>query len=163
MKKIPYVNRDKYLDTSGKIVAFYEREYYCFSNFSSFAVKWKGQLWPTSEHAYHGAKFLKTAPALAKKVLHTTSAHAALKLAYLHKNKYRKDWNEVKLAIMEDILRHKVKQHPYVLYKLKQTGNKLMVEDSFRDAYWGWGEKRDGENALGKIWMKIGEDIIRTK
>src|SRR3989344_4621562 len=34
--------RDPLLETSGKVIAFYEREYYCFSNFSSFAVEWRG-------------------------------------------------------------------------------------------------------------------------
>jgi len=45
MLKTKYQNRDPQLETSGKIIGFYEREFYCFSNFSSFAVKWKGKLW----------------------------------------------------------------------------------------------------------------------
>ncbi|MEA2092756.1 MAG: hypothetical protein U9P61_02195 [Patescibacteria group bacterium] len=42
---IKYQNRDSKLETSGEIVGFYEREFYCFSNFSSFAVEWKGKIW----------------------------------------------------------------------------------------------------------------------
>lgn len=38
-----YQNRDFQLDTSGQIVGFYEREFYVFSNFSSFEVEWKGR------------------------------------------------------------------------------------------------------------------------
>ena len=38
-------------------VLFYERYFYCFSNFSSFKVEWRGVLWMTSEHAYQAAHF----------------------------------------------------------------------------------------------------------
>ena len=150
-----YQNRDRHLTTSGKIVGFYEREFYCFSNFSSFAIRWKGCLWPTSEHAYQAAHFFKTAPKLADKIHKAKSAHEAFKLAGANKNKFPVDWDQQKFIIMEDILRHKLKQHPYVQYKLKQTGKRLLVEDSFRDRVWGWGQKKNGRNELGKIWMKI--------
>lgn len=153
-----YQNRDSRLTTSGKIVGFYEREFYCFSNFSSFAVRWKGKLWPTSEHAYQAAHFFKTAPKLADKIHKAVSAHEAFKLAKAHADKHPADWDQKKFSIMEDILRHKLKQHPYVQYKLKQTGRRPMVEDSFRDPVWGWGPKKNGRNELGKIWMKIRDE-----
>ncbi len=38
-------------------IGFYEREYYIFSNFSAFAIMWKGYFCMTSEHAYHTEKF----------------------------------------------------------------------------------------------------------
>lgn len=79
--KVTYQNRDPVLETSGKIVGCYEREFYCFSNFSSFAVRWKGRVWPTSEHAYQAAHFLKTAPKLAEKIYKAKSAHEAYKIA----------------------------------------------------------------------------------
>ena len=157
-----YQNRDKHLDTGGKIVGFYERDFYCFSNFSSFAVRWRGRLWPTAEHAYQAAHFFTTAPRLVDKIHKATSAHEAFKLSCTNKDKFPKDWDDKKLAIMEDIIRHKVKQHPYVIYKLMQTANRLIVEDSFRDAFWGWGIRKDGVNSLGKVWMKI-RDEIRKK
>lgn len=154
-----YQNRDKELDTTGKIVGFYEREFYCFSNFASFAVRWKGRLWPTSEHAYQAAKFLKTEPKLALKIWKAASSHEALKLATLYKTKRAKNWDEIKFSVMEDILRNKLKQHPYMKYKLHLTGKRLMVEDSFRDDCWGWGPKKNGQNALGKIWMKLRDEL----
>ncbi len=154
-----YQNRDKRLDTTGKIVGFYEREFYCFSNFASFAVRWKGKLWPTSEHAYQAAKFMRTAPRIALLISRATSSHDALKLATLHKDKRLSNWDEVKFDIMEDIVRHKIQQHPYVKYKLLQTGDRRMVEDSFRDDVWGWGTSKNGRNELGKIWMKLRTEL----
>ncbi|MFH1509712.1 MAG: NADAR family protein, partial [Candidatus Nealsonbacteria bacterium] len=133
MKKIKYQNRDSKLETSGKIVGFYEREYYTFSNFSSFSVKWKGKVWPTSEHAYQAAHFLKTAPDLANKIHKAKSAHEAYKLAKNNTDKTPENWHEIKTAVMEDIVRHKLKQNPYVMHKLIQTGNRYLVEDSPKD------------------------------
>jgi len=153
-------NRDPFLETSGKVIGFYEREFYVFSNFSSFAVKWKGRVWPTSEHAYQAAHFFKTAPALVEKIFCAKSAHEAFKLARVNADKAPKDWEEKKVAIMEDIVRHKLKQHPYVLHKLLQTGNKLLVEDSPKDDCWGWGADRKGRNELGKVWMKLRAEIL---
>jgi ribA/ribD-fused uncharacterized protein len=150
-----YQNRDSHLTISGKTVGFYEREFYCFSNFSSFAIQWKNRLWPTSEHAYQAAHFFETAPRLVDKIHKEKSAHEAFKLARANTDKFAADWDQRKFSIMEDILRHKLKQHSYVCYKLKQTGRRLIVEDSFRDAVWGRGPKKNGRNELGKLWMKI--------
>ena len=163
MPKTKYQNRDPQLETSGKIIGFYEREFYCFSNFSSFAVRWKGRLWQTSEHAYQASQFFKTAPKLVEKIFRAKSAHEAYKIANANEDKVPKNWEEKKVKIMEDIVRHKLKQNPYVMRKLLQTGKRKIVEDSPEDDYWGWGEKRDGKNELGKIWMRLRDEIYKAK
>ena len=38
--------------------------------------------------------------------------------------------------------------------------NKLIVEDSPKDDCWGWGPNKDGRNELGKIWMRLREEIM---
>ena len=43
--------------------------------------------------------------------------------------------------------------------KLLQSGDREIVEDSWRDSYWGWGEDRKGENMLGKLWMEVRKEI----
>jgi len=162
MKK-RYQNRDPDLETSGKVIGFYEREFYCFSNFSSFSVKWKGRVWPTSEHAYQASHFFKTAPVLAKKIYKAKSAHEAYKLAKANADKAPRNWDEIKIKVMEDIVRHKLKQHPYIMHKLIQTGKRQIVEDSPKDSFWGWGPKKNGRNELGKIWMKLRDEINPKK
>lgn len=160
MKKCDYQNRDPQLETSGKIVGFYEREFYCFSNFSSFQVKWKGKLWPTSEHAYQAAHFFENKPELSEKIFHVKSAHEAYKIAKANAGKVPANWNEIKVEIMENIVRKKLKQNPYVQHKLLQTGKRLIVEDSPKDDFWGWGPKKNGRNELGKIWMKLRSELV---
>lgn len=49
-------------------------------------------------------------------------------------------------------------QHPYVKKKLQQTGTRQIIENSWRDDFWGWGENKDGQNNLGKLWMQIRDE-----
>ena len=60
---------------------------------------------------------------------------------------------------MKDILKAKVFQHSYVRRKLVQTGDRELIEDSWRDSFWGWGPDKDGQNHLGKLWMEVREEL----
>jgi ribA/ribD-fused uncharacterized protein len=146
-------NRDKNLETTGKIIGFYEREFYCFSNFSSFAVDRRGREWPTSEHAYQAAHFVNTDEQLYDKIFNCRSAHEAYQLANENEDKEDPNFNNTKVQIMEEIVRLKLEQNPYIQKKLLQTDDLLIVEDSPKDNFWGWGPNHDGRNELGKIWM----------
>lgn len=148
------------LDTEQQIF-FYENDFYVFSNFSAFTIEWKGVLYPTSEQAYQSEKFEDAT--LKERVRTSRSAHEAFKLAIAEKDKQRKDWDDVKLRVMKDILRAKVAQHQYVRMKLVESGDKDLVEDSWRDAFWGWGQEKDGANHLGKLWMEVREEYRATQ
>ncbi len=138
-------------------VCFYEREFYPLSSFSSFMVEWKGVLYMTAEHAYHTEKFID--PEIIEKIKNTRSAHDAFKLAREYADKVRPDWFDIRVDVMEQIVRAKVAQHPYVKKKLLETGDREIVEDSWRDDFWGWGPNKDGQNQLGKIWMRVRSDL----
>jgi hypothetical protein len=146
------------LDTDTQVF-FYEQDCYVLSNFSSFQMKWHNIDFPTSEHAYHWEKFIRCAPEVAERVRFSESAHVAFKIAERNKGLRRKDWDAVKVEIMRRILRAKVEQHDYVRRKLLATGGRELIENSWRDDYWGWGEKRDGQNMLGKLWMEIRAEL----
>ena len=149
-------NRDPKLETSGEPIGFYEREFYVFSNFSSFQVRWRNRLWPTAEHAYQAAKFFGVDETIVKEIHRSRSAHKAFKLAKeVYLDQKPNDWMDRKVDIMEDICRHKLRQHKYVQRKLMQTGGRRLVEDSPQDDFWGWGPNRDGRNELGKVWMRL--------
>jgi hypothetical protein len=135
-------------------VFFYEQDFYVLSNFSAFTLRWKGLTFATSEQAYHWEKF-PDRPELRHFIHYAESAHAAFKLAEKHRHSRRPDWDQVKVPIMLDILREKANQHEYVRRKLLATGNRELIEDSWRDPYWGWGPSRDGFNMLGKLWMQV--------
>ena len=143
-------------------VFFYPKEFYVFDNFSSFQVEYDGYLWATSEHAYQAKKFKDSSSEVYEKIKHARSAHDAQKIANENKSTQNPDWDNVKKDTMKEILRRKINQHPYVLKKLLQTGPREIIEDSWRDATWGWGSNKDGQNLLGTIWMEL-RDEYSTK
>lgn len=151
------------LDTPER-VCFYEQDFYVLSNFSAFTIQWKGLRFDTSEAVYHWEKFNN--PDLTpyeRYVLDTIreapSTHVAFQIGQTEKRLRRKDWDDVKIEIMRDILRAKVEQHEYVRRKLLATGDRELVENSWRDDFWGWGPKRDGQNMLGKLWMEVRAEL----
>ena len=147
--------RDSQLTTTGEVIGFYEREFYVFSNFSSFQVEWKGRTWSTSEHAYQASHFFDTAPELVEKIFNARSAHDAFKIVQANADKAPDNWEDIKIDIMEDICMHKLQQHEYVQRKLLQTKDIPLIEDSPKDSFWGWGIDRNGRNELGKVWMRL--------
>lgn len=138
-------------------LGFYERRYYPFSNFSSFAVEWRGRVWMTSEHAYQAAKFFDEE--VIQLVFEARSAHDAKIVAHQHKDRVRPDWNEVKVPIMKEICRAKLSQHAFIEKRLRETTGRVIVEDSPRDSFWGWGPDRNGLNHLGKIYMELRDEL----
>lgn len=158
-------NMNHKLDTDTQVF-FYEQDYYVLSNFSAFTLRWKGTRFYTSEAAYHWEKFnypsVKHSVRLVKlrdAVRLAPSAHEAFKIAEKNAQYRNPDWDLIKLPVMADILRNKAAQHEYVRRKLLATGDRELIEDSWRDAYWGWGENKDGQNMLGKLWMEVREEL----
>ena len=157
------------LDTPER-VCFYEQDFYVLSNFSSFSIMWEKSpreglvRFDTSEAVYHWMKFKPNVPTmeqyrLMEEIRRAPSAHEAFKLAERNKHLRRPDWDDVKVDIMRDILRTKASQHEYVRRKLLATGDRELVENSWRDDFWGWGPNRDGKNMLGKLWMEIRAEL----
>ena len=138
-------------------VFFFGGKWGCFSNMSSFMVYWRGIDWNTSEHAYMAAKF--DDPLIVARIRYSRSGMEAKKLAEMYASKIVPDWDDKKLQIMEEIVRAKLAQHPFIQKKLRQTGALEMVEDSPTDSFWGRGPDWKGENHLGKIWMKLRDEL----
>lgn len=152
------------LDTETEVF-FYEQDFYVLSNFSAFSIKWQGRRFPTSEHAYHWEKFgllqrdLDTGVYIRDAILDAPSAHEAFKMAERWRGYRRTDWDEIKVNVMHGILRAKADQHEYVRRKLLATGDRTLIENSWRDDFWGWGPNRDGKNMLGTLWMRVRAEL----
>lgn len=145
------------MDQQREPVLFYEREFYPFSNFSSFAIDYKGHRWMTSEHAYHAEKF--TDPEIIQKIKDAPSAHECFRLSREYADHVRPEWWDERVAVMEKLMRIKLEQHEYVQKKLRETGDREIIEDSSKDSFWGWGPDQKGENQLGKVWMRLREEL----
>ena len=152
--------RDRWLrEKMDEVIGFYPREFYPFDNFSSFKVEWNGYLFASVEEAYQAASFMGSDEELVEKIKKSHFADEAQRIAYANRDKRREDWDDVKISIMEELLRLKIEQNPYVKKKLLQTEDYMIVEDSPKDDFWGWGPNRDGQNNLGKLWMKLREEL----
>lgn len=138
-----------------KKIFFYTPTFYCFDNFSSHQVRIWGKTFPTAEHAYQWKKFEHTHPDIAENILHAESPWRVKHISDKNKSKVKKNWEEIKVAMMKEIVIAKYSQHKDVQDKLMMTGTKIIVENSPTDNFWGIGEKGKGKNVLGKIWMMI--------
>ena len=78
--------------------------------------------------------------------------------------------SEQDLANMEMVLRLKLEQHPDLKQKLLDTGDETIIEDATRQkskskTFWGAilkDGKWVGENVMGKMWMKLREELKQS-
>ncbi|HSX28189.1 MAG TPA: NADAR family protein [Candidatus Saccharimonadales bacterium] len=139
-------------------IYFYDQWYDVLNNFSANAVEIDGVLYPTSEHAYQAAKC--TDPVGKHEILVAKSPLLAKEVSnQKYKSAKDPDWNTKKLSVMESILRSKLDQHQEVRNALMKSGDEEIAEDSPIDAFWGRGKDGNGENQLGKLWMKIRSEL----
>lgn len=142
-----------------KEIKFYECKYYMFSNFSAFGFFHDGRDWPTSEHAYQASKFKddylksviqsKSSPYDAKRIAHELA----------NEGKQKSNWDEIKIECMYSICSAKLAHHEIIREALLETEGKEIIETSPMDSFWGWGPNKDGRNELGKIWMRLRDDL----
>lgn len=137
-------------------IPHYETSYFLFSNFSSHAILYKGELYPTVEHAFQAQKFLDKK--IREDIRNATSSFVAFTLGRNSPGK-RSDWQEIKQNIMYDLLKAKVMQHDEVKEKLLKTGDEEIIEENPNDDYWGSGKEGNGENHMGKILMRVREGL----
>lgn len=126
------------------------------SNFYKSIVFFEGKVYQSSEHAYQAAKTLDDE----EREFVRRHSFKGLKEAGRSLNQ-RADWNEVKLKIMESILKDKFSRNHLIREMLRKTGKKHLEETNFwGDKFWGVCSKTgEGENNLGKILMKIRENL----
>jgi ribA/ribD-fused uncharacterized protein len=131
-------------------------EYRFLSNFWTAQVYFDGLCYPTVEHAYQAAKTLnldqrdvirqQITPGNAKKL------GAVVDM--------RSDWDDVKIDIMYELNKQKFFRDPDLRNALLQTSGRYIEETN----HWGetfWGVCNGvGQNNLGKILMKIREELI---
>lgn len=143
-------------------VSSFRGPYAFLSNFHPAPIAYGKVVWPTAEHMYQAAKStdrwerdqVRSAetPGQAKRM----GKHITL----------RKDWSDEKrLEIMETIVRMKFQQNPDLAQMLLDTEDMELVEgNNWNDRFWGmvWNANKvcwEGENHLGKILMKIREEL----
>ena len=138
-------------------------KYYFLSNFYSAPVTYDGITYQNNEAAFHSAKILSGREQFAN-----LDPSSAKKLG--RSVKLREDWEEVKDDIMYEICKSKFSQNLNLGKKLLATGDEYLEEGTtgWHDNYWGNCEcdkckNIEGKNTLGKILMRIREELISNE
>lgn len=144
---------------TAEAVYFFTPAFYPLDNFSAHAIHLWDHDFATAEHAFQWKKFSDTRPEIAQQILSARSPDAVKEISDAHKSCQPLEWQEIKVAIMEEILVAKAGQHKDVREILRKTGACEIIENSPADSFWGIGPDQNGKNVIGKIWMKIRESL----
>jgi ribA/ribD-fused uncharacterized protein len=170
LKAIKYLDKyPKYLDDTPKTVKgtlstsrpidSFKGENKFLSNMSESSFRVGQETYPTVEHFYQAMKttnleeqaavLAAKTPAEAKKIGKTVTL--------------RTNWKKLKIEIMEVGLRAKFQQNPELKKKLIDTGDADLIEgNTWGDTFWGQVDGK-GENNLGKLLMKIRDQLMKGK
>lgn len=139
-----------------KAVTSFRGAYDFLSNMYSATFKWDGRTYQNSEAAFQSAKTLDPLERDAFSGMNGVTANRAGKKVAL-----RRDWEDVKVGIMEEVVRAKFGQNPELKERLIATGGmELMEGNNWHDTFWDVNAKTlEGENHLGQILMKLREEL----
>lgn len=143
-------NSDSHNEDSTVKIDRFVGDFAFLSNFFPSTVYIDGKRYPTVEHAYQAMKTLdlnsrecirnaKT-PAIAKKLGRSVEL--------------RKDWDDIRVQIMYDLLEKKF-DNPFLKPMLLATNNAVLIEgNNWNDRFWGVC-RGTGQNKLGELLMKV--------
>ena len=143
-------------------IKFYNKHepYYEFTNFYQAPLQIDGKVWATSENYFQAQKYIGTPLCDAIQQSHTArEAFDISRTPGLGLQWRRCDWEEVKEDVMYIALYAKFTQHEDLMKMLLDTGDRKLVEHTSRDSYWGDGGDGSGQNKLGKLLMRLREEL----
>lgn len=141
------------------VIHFYSvgAKYGEFSNFALYPIKLKKKVWQTSEHYFQAQKFAGTEQE--EKIRKASSPMKAAEMGRSRKLKMRQNWDNIKENVMYDALKAKFTQHQDLKELLLSTEEKILIEQTENDDYWGDGGDGSGKNRLGKLLMRLREEL----
>ena len=140
-----------------KSITSFRGESAFLSNMSESSFKVGQETYPTVEHFFQAMK--TTDPAQRAKILATKTAGEAKKVG--RTVTLRKNWNQIREEVMETGLRAKFQQNPELKKKLINTGDAELIEgNTWGDTFWGQVDGK-GSNKLGKLLMKIRDELMK--
>lgn len=138
-------------------ITSFSGEWRYFSNFYRCWIFYEGVYYPSVENAFQAAKTESVKLRIPFKTYPSNVAKSKGKGLRL-----RGDWEDIKLEVMETLVREKFSKNNYLKSKLLCTGTRLLVEgNTWKDEFWGVYQGK-GTNHLGRILMKIRQEIINS-
>ena len=127
------------------------------SSFSLFEFELEGLTWPSVEHYFQAMKF--SAGDYQTLIREADTAKKAQKLGRTRFKKVRADWKDVREVIMTRGVYTQCRTHTELAEWLLNTGDQALVDNTQYDYFWGCGRDRRGENAYGKVLMKVRDKL----
>lgn len=133
----------------------FKGEFSFLSNFHPSPITINGIEFPTVEHAYQAAKTLDE-----QERFRIAGLERPGQAKYAGRRvKLRSDWEDVKVEVMTELVRHKFTQNEDLGKSLVATGDAELIEgNTWNDRFWGVCRGK-GENHLGKILMKVRDEL----
>ena len=136
----------------------YITDVFPLENFSAFGLYMNGIYFKTGEHAFQFLKF--TDEDICNEIINCNNPYDARMLGGKYKNKRISNWSQVKYELLEEVFRLKIEQDPIVRKCLLDTLNYTICEYCVdEDTEWGLDRNGNGENRLGKAWMKVRDEL----
>ena len=137
-------------------IAEFRNEHFFLSNFYEAPVEYRGIRYGSNEAAFQAQKCLTEEEKLEFAPLRPSDAKKKGRRV-----KLRPDWEQVKIGIMEEIVRVKFTQNEELRVLLLATGDAVLEEgNTWNDTFWGVHLKNgQGQNHLGRILMKVREEL----
>jgi len=160
---------EKIVTHNDKEIRGFFGEYRFLSNFWPAKVFLDGEEYGYVENAYQAAKYKKE---LRDKLKTCSPKEAVVFVTENPIGQYTlEEWNNIKLQTMEKLLLQKFDKelNPENYEQLMGTSSKYLEEANYwGDVYWGVSktdasENVVGKNNLGKLLMKIRDDILKSK
>lgn len=129
-------------------------DFFFLSNFYEAPVCYDGITYQNNEAAFQAQKCADPADRERFADMNPTKARKEGRSVRL-----RKDWEQVKITIMDEIVRAKFEQNPDLAEKLLETGDAYLEEgNTWGDRTWGT-VNGTGANHLGRILMEVRKEI----
>ncbi len=120
----------------------------------------------TAEALYQACRFPHR-PDIQKMIIDQKSPMTAKMKSKPYRRDSREDWDRVRTTIMRWTLRAKLYCNRSFYNLLLSTGDKLIIEDSTKDRYWGAVSESNGtlvgKNVLGRLLMELREELLGNR
>lgn len=140
-----------------------EKFYIYFSPYTAHALDIEGIVYPTLEHAYQCKRY--TDPKIIEEIKNASSPIKAWEVSSKYKHLQIPEFKseDYKLNIMKNLMRLKIEQHEEIKQALLDSKGleiiKHIVTYPPGDGFWDDGERGEGLNHIGKLWMELRDEI----
>ncbi|MBP3379754.1 MAG: NADAR family protein [Ruminococcus sp.] len=132
----------------------FRNEYFFLSNFYEAPITYEGLTYQNNEAAFQAQKCADPKEREAFTRMNPSEAKRAGRRVQL-----RKDWEDIKISVMADIVMAKFSQNRKLAEKLLATGDACLEEgNDWGDRIWGT-VNGQGANCLGRILMDTRENL----